>query len=81
MRAVLIGGGIAIVVLVLGYGRRHGFSRLIASGILGVGGLYLAGKAAMLFGMSLPWNWLSGTVAAVLGLPGVALLAATMWWN
>lgn len=62
------------IVLRAATAQRHGLRALLAGALCGVAGVAVVALLTPLTGVRLPFNAFTGSVAAVLGLPGVILL-------
>lgn len=77
----LLAGGVILlfVILVMIYSKKKRLiGKLLYGGISGVAVLYPVQLALSAAGYEISWNLFTIAVSAVLGLPGVALLAAAV---
>ena len=77
----LLAGGIILlfIILVMIYSKgKHPIGKLFLGGISGVAALFPVQMALSAAGYEISWNLFTIAVSAVLGLPGVALLAAAV---
>lgn len=73
--AVMLGGGVCLVAVArAAANQKHALRAIFSSVLCGVGALAAVALLEPWTGVSLPLNWFTAFLAAVLGLPGIVML-------